>query len=79
MLVRVVALRRRLTAYRKTGRHFTQFRLLKPAKIEPGKTYPVVLYLHVRVRRGDDNRSQLKYFPHWISEPGATAKSIRAS
>jgi len=45
-----------------------KYRLLKPAKIEPGKKYPVVLFLHGAGERGDDNVSQLKYFPTWMAE-----------
>lgn len=44
-----------------------KYRLLKPAKIEDGKKYPVVLFLHGAGERGDDNSKQLKYFPEWIA------------
>ncbi len=44
------------------GRTVT-YRLLKPAKIEAGKKYPVVLSLHGAGERGDDNQKQLLYFP----------------
>lgn len=40
-----------------------KYRLLKPAKIEPGKKFPVVLFLHGAGERGDNNLAQLKYFP----------------
>lgn len=50
-----------------TGGEYQQekfkYRLLKPAKIEPGKKYPLVVFLHGAGERGDDNRAQLKYFP----------------
>jgi predicted peptidase len=36
------------------------YRLLKPEKIEPGKKYPLVLFLHGMGERGSDNASQLK-------------------
>jgi predicted peptidase len=36
------------------------YRLLKPEKIEPGKKYPVVLFLHGMGERGTDNAKQLK-------------------
>jgi predicted peptidase len=36
------------------------YRLLKPEKIEPGKTYPVVLFLHGAGERGSNNTSQVK-------------------
>ena len=35
------------------------YRVLKPAKIEPGKKYPLVLFLHGAGERGDDNQAQL--------------------
>ena len=31
------------------------YRLLSPEKIEPGKKYPVILFLHGAGERGDDN------------------------
>ncbi|MDX1965129.1 MAG: alpha/beta hydrolase-fold protein [Pirellulales bacterium] len=46
-----------------------KYRLLAPAKVEPGKKYPVVLFLHGAGERGDDNANQLKYFPTWMAEP----------
>jgi predicted peptidase len=36
------------------------YRLLKPEKIEPGKKYPVVIFLHGSGERGNDNNVQLK-------------------
>jgi predicted peptidase len=45
-----------------------KYRLLKPAKIESGKKYPVVLFLHGAGERGDDNQSQLKYLPEWMAD-----------
>jgi predicted peptidase len=35
------------------------YRVLKPAKIEEGKKYPLVLFLHGAGERGDDNNAQL--------------------
>ena len=35
------------------------YRLMKPEKIEPGKTYPLVLFLHGAGERGEDNAKQL--------------------
>lgn len=40
-----------------------KYRILKPAKVAKGKTYPLVLFLHGAGERGDDNRKQLKYLP----------------
>lgn len=38
-----------------------KYRWSAPAKIEPGKTYPLVLFLHGAGERGDDNKAQLKH------------------
>jgi predicted peptidase len=46
-----------------------RYRLLRPAAIEPGEKYPVVLFLHGAGERGDDNEKQLKYLPTWLTEP----------
>jgi predicted peptidase len=40
-----------------------KWRLLKPAKIEADKKYPVILFLHGAGERGDDGVMQLKHFP----------------
>ena len=40
-----------------------QYRLLKPAKIESGKSYPLIVFLHGAGERGTDNRAQLRHFP----------------
>jgi predicted peptidase len=45
------------------------YRLLKPATIEPGKKYPLVLFLHGAGERGDDNRKQLLYLPERMVLP----------
>jgi predicted peptidase len=45
-----------------------KYRLMKPAKVEPGKKYPLVLFLHGAGERGDDNKSQLKYGPTWLAD-----------
>jgi predicted peptidase len=54
--------------------HAVKYRLLSPEKIEPDKKYPLVLFLHGAGERGDDNKSQLKYFPEWMAAPGMRAK-----
>jgi predicted peptidase len=46
-----------------------KYRLLKPAKIEAGKKYPLVVFLHGAGERGDDNRAQLKFFPEMMAQP----------
>jgi predicted peptidase len=38
-------------------------------KIEEGKKYPVVLFLHGAGERGSDNQAQLKYFPALMNRP----------
>jgi predicted peptidase len=38
------------------------YRLIKPAKIEPGKKYPLVLLLHGAGERGTDNKAQLVWW-----------------
>ena len=47
------------------------YRLLGPASITPGTRYPLVIFLHGAGERGNDNLSQLKYFPTWIAEQSA--------
>ncbi len=44
-----------------------KYRLLKPAKIDAGKKYPLVLFLHGAGERGSDNVAQLKSFPTVIA------------
>ncbi|MEO5917354.1 MAG: dienelactone hydrolase family protein [Luteolibacter sp.] len=43
-----------------------KYRWSAPEKIEPGKTYPLVLFLHGAGERGDDNTAQLKHGVHSI-------------
>ena len=45
-----------------------RYRLLKPAALEPGKRYPVVLFLHGAGNRGDDNRRQLFGLPALMAQ-----------
>ena len=49
--------------------HTFKYRLLTPEKIEPGKKYPVVLFLHGAGERGNDDTAQLKYLPTWMAAP----------
>jgi predicted peptidase len=42
-----------------TGGQVLPYRLLKPEKIEPGQSYPLVLFLHGAGERGADNALQL--------------------
>ena len=43
-----------------------KYRWSAPAKLEAGKTYPLVLFLHGSGERGDDNTAQLKHGVHAI-------------
>lgn len=54
--------------------HVYNFRVLPPAKVEKGKKYPVVLYLHGAGERGNDNVKQLIHTADWISEPAQRSK-----
>lgn len=45
------------------------YRLLAPANVEEGKTYPVILFLHGAGERGSDNELQLKHFPERMVSP----------
>lgn len=46
-------------AYTHTDGQKVPYRLMKPEKIEPGKTYPLVLFLHGGGENGDDNNRSL--------------------
>jgi predicted peptidase len=46
-----------------------KYRLLKPVRIEEGKKYPLVVFLHGAGERGDDNKAQLQYFPEMMAKP----------
>jgi len=48
--------------------HAFKYRLLKPEKLEPGRKYPLVLFLHGAGERGADNAIALKYLPAWLAE-----------
>jgi predicted peptidase len=45
--------------YRNADGQSLLYRLMEPEKIEPGKRYPLVLFLHGAGERGSDNASQL--------------------
>jgi predicted peptidase len=40
-----------------------RYRLRSPSKIEKGKQYPLVFFLHGAGERGDDNKKQMRHFP----------------
>ena len=46
-------------SYRNAEGKTLPYRLLRPLKIEPGKRYPLVLFLHGAGERGIDNALQL--------------------
>lgn len=45
--------------------------LLGPTKIEEGKTYPLVLFLHGSGERGNDNEEQKRHFPERMEDAQA--------
>ena len=51
-----------------------RYRLLRPDTLEPGKRYPLILFLHGAGERGSENFRQLKFLPAWLAEPAAKAK-----
>lgn len=44
-------------------------RLLRPDPLEPGRLYPLVVFLHGAGERGSDNTAQLAYLPTWMATP----------
>ncbi len=50
------------------------YRLLQPANIEPGKKYPLVVFLHGAGERGNDNAVQLKHGAPAFAKPEAREK-----
>lgn len=45
-----------------------RYRVLAPAVVEPGRRYPLVLFLHGAGERGSDNEAQLAYLPTWLAQ-----------
>ncbi len=43
------------------------YRLLAPPRLLPGEKYPLVIFLHGKGNRGNDNTSQLDVFPDWMA------------
>ncbi len=50
------------------------YRMLEPANIEPGKKYPLVVFLHGAGERGTDNAAQLKHGAGAFAKPDAREK-----
>lgn len=46
-----------------------KYRFLAPAKVEEGKKYPLVLFLHGAGERGDDNVRQMVHFLGQMAQP----------
>jgi predicted peptidase len=51
------------------GNQKLNYRMLRPAKIEAGKKYPLVLFLHGAGERGDNNAAQLTHGGSLFSSP----------
>jgi predicted peptidase len=51
-----------------------KYRLIKPLGYEPGKKYPLVLFLHGAGERGDDNAITLKHAAKDFADPARRAK-----
>ncbi|MEZ6122519.1 MAG: alpha/beta hydrolase-fold protein [Planctomycetaceae bacterium] len=45
------------------------YRLLSPATLKDGQTWPLVVFLHGAGERGTDNTAQLKYLPEQLAQP----------
>jgi predicted peptidase len=45
------------------------YRLMRPAVVEDGQKYPLILFLHGAGERGDDNVAQLQYLPEQLAQP----------
>ena len=55
--------------YRDAAGQALPYRLLRPEKVEPGKSYPLVLFMHGAGERGTDNALQLVYFAAEFVKP----------
>ena len=54
---------------RKIGGEEFRYMVLSPPKIEPGKKYPLVYFLHGAGERGDDPKKLLVHFPVQMAKP----------
>lgn len=50
------------------------YRLMRPEKVEGGKKYPLVIFLHGAGERGNDNEAQLVHGVKEFAKPGAREK-----
>jgi predicted peptidase len=50
------------------------YRLFKPAKVDAGQRYPIILFLHGAGERGDNNEAQLLHGLRMFSSPEMQAK-----
>jgi predicted peptidase len=50
------------------------YRILAPAALEQGRTYPLVLFLHGAGERGDDNQAQLRHGSRLFLDAGSRAR-----
>jgi predicted peptidase len=59
--------------FRYTGGEYSdeefKYRLLPPPRVEPGREYPAILFLHGAGERGTDNKLQLVYLPEQMARP----------
>lgn len=46
-----------------------RYRLMSPEATEPGRKYPLVIFLHGAGERGDCNEAQLRYLPEVLATP----------
>lgn len=51
------------------GNQSLPYRFLKPERIDPAKTYPLVIFLHGAGERGNDNEAQIQHIAGLFSDP----------
>jgi predicted peptidase len=61
-------------AYRDSAGKTLPYRILTPARVEPGKRYPLVVFLHGGGERGDDNGKQLVHAMNDFASDAIMAK-----
>lgn len=50
------------------------YRLMRPADVKAGQTYPLLIFLHGAGERGSGNKRQLKYLPEQLASDGMRKK-----